>query len=670
MAIYHLSMQIVGRSKGQNVVAMAAYRSGQKLVDEKTNEAKSYRRHVQPETFILAPDHAPEWVYDRQRLWNEVERVERRGDAQLAREMNIALPIELSRDQQRELVIEFVQDQFVNRGMIADVAIHRDDLNNPHFHVLLTMRDITPEGFGLKNRSWNPSFANRGKKYDFEGRGFVKDTSMCVDIRSAWAHYANRALERAGFEERIDHRSYKDQGIDKIPAKHLGAAHSIEKLSQKKAEEKGLTYQPVTDLGRINQEIEQINREAKRQESNVISLREAVDKKKSDLRHQLKESGLWDRLEPAEKAAIQFVQKRMKESATLPLAIECRASLERFSVSIERKENKIEGTKQQLQEAKELYMSYLKSEEGTIERDRLQLALARKGFTVEHFREELTQQVEQLKSELQRIPQQKAFLAEGMEKVNRAIETLERFTWEEMRLVYGSQVNQLRYLPAEDAYRLLDEFRSTGRVIPVDQVESYLSERKARSEPAPPSLLQLHEKYTKDNRFLVNWKRKLDRLEKEATERINVDPKTAAAQLKQISQERGILAERMKKLKTAMHVLDKTMRAELKKLYPDHDLSSLDMKVVRKILKLNEVEGRVVNLDEIQQYQQPATKRTTDSHYEEHRPASYSLEGAAIIDEISHSIEAFFRDQKSQENDIHRAIEREKWRRIKRDMER
>lgn len=153
MAIYHYNMQMIKRSEGRNAVACAAYRSGETLVDESTGFTKDYPRDVQPIAFILAPENAPKWVYDRQKLWSEVEKVEKRKDSQLAREINIALPVELSNEQQEKLVREFVSDNFVSNGMIADVAIHRDDINNPHFHVMLTTRHIDENGFGKKQEN-------------------------------------------------------------------------------------------------------------------------------------------------------------------------------------------------------------------------------------------------------------------------------------------------------------------------------------------------------------------------------------------------------------------------------------------------------------------------------------------------------------------------------------
>lgn len=203
MAIYHLSMKVISRGNGQNAVASAAYRSGEELTDEQDGSVKFYDRSVLPETHILAPEKSPEWVFDRQKLWNNVERSETRINSRLARELEIALPIELSNDQQTKLINEFIQTNCVDRGMIADIAIHRDHRENPHAHVMLTTREITSQGFGEKNRSWNQ-------------KEYLEHT------RKAWAEVCNKHLENANSLERIDHRSYKDQGVDLIPTEHVG----------------------------------------------------------------------------------------------------------------------------------------------------------------------------------------------------------------------------------------------------------------------------------------------------------------------------------------------------------------------------------------------------------------------------------------------------------------
>jgi ATP-dependent exoDNAse (exonuclease V) alpha subunit len=165
MAIYHLSASIVKRSAGRSVTAAAAYRAAVKIEDNTTGLTHDYtRKQGVNHSEIIVPvsiDRADdEWLIDREQLWNRVEQVEKRKDAQLAREITVAIPVELDRTSQIELVREYVRSNYVDRGMIADINLHHLDGKNPHAHVLLTMRNLqtSPEGeieFGLKNTDWN-----------------------------------------------------------------------------------------------------------------------------------------------------------------------------------------------------------------------------------------------------------------------------------------------------------------------------------------------------------------------------------------------------------------------------------------------------------------------------------------------------------------------------------
>ena len=204
MAIYHLSAKVISRAAGQSVVASAAYRSAERLHDQRLDQSFDYEAKAGvAHTEILAPEGAPVWVTDRQALWNAVEAVERRKDAQLAREIEIALPVELDLDQQIELVQAFAQEEFVSKGMVVDLAIHIDNPENPHAHLLLTTREMTPEGFGPKRRDWN------GKE-------------QLLEWRERWAALTNEHLRRAGHEMEIDHRSLEDQGIELLPGRKIG----------------------------------------------------------------------------------------------------------------------------------------------------------------------------------------------------------------------------------------------------------------------------------------------------------------------------------------------------------------------------------------------------------------------------------------------------------------
>jgi MobA/MobL family protein len=208
MVAYRLSAQVIGRSTGRSATGAAAYRAACRIEDERTGLTRDYtRKGGVLHTEILAPKNVPDWMRDRAKLWNAIEQAEKRKDAQLCREILLNLPHELTREQQTELVREFVRDQCVALGMIADLAIHaphrKGDDRNTHAHVMLTMREVTPQGFGQKVRDWN-------------------SPELLEQWREQWAHYQNRALERAGRSERVDHRSLEAQGIDREPEPKQG----------------------------------------------------------------------------------------------------------------------------------------------------------------------------------------------------------------------------------------------------------------------------------------------------------------------------------------------------------------------------------------------------------------------------------------------------------------
>ena len=202
---------------------------------------------------IMLPAHAPPEFADRSTLWNSVEQIEKARDSQLAREIEAALPRELSREQQLALVRAYVKDNFVDKGMCADFAIHDKGTGNPHVHIMLTVRPLKENGaWGAKCRKAYDLDENGQRIPDGKGgwKNHREDTTDWNDKgnveiwRAAWAVYTNRALESAGRPERIDHRSYKRQGIDKIPSVHLGPAAS-------QMEKRGIR----TDKGEVNPQI-------------------------------------------------------------------------------------------------------------------------------------------------------------------------------------------------------------------------------------------------------------------------------------------------------------------------------------------------------------------------------------------------------------------------------
>src|ERR1700753_4179254 len=209
MAIYHLHVKVIGRKSGSRAVAAAASRSGLRLRDERLGRDQDFsakRGVVHSE--VMLPENAPEAWGDRERLWNDVEAFEVRKDAQLAREVEFAIPREMSERQGIELARDFVRAEFVDRGMIADLNVHwdvgKDGMPKPHAHVMLTMRAVDENGFGQKGRDWNR-------------------TEMVERWRDPWAELANERLAELDIDARIDHRSLEAQGLLLEPQSQVGA---------------------------------------------------------------------------------------------------------------------------------------------------------------------------------------------------------------------------------------------------------------------------------------------------------------------------------------------------------------------------------------------------------------------------------------------------------------
>ena len=257
MAIYHFSAQIISRSNGSSSVGSSAYRSGEKIENERTGEVHDYTRKTGIEyTEILTPSNAPEWASDRADLWNEVEKIEKSKNSQLAREINIALPKELSLEKQIDLTREFVKDTFVNQGMVADISIHDSKKGNPHAHIMLTMRPFENGEWGAKAKK-EYILDKKGEKIKLKSGEYKSRKIDTVDWnkkenlekwREQLATHTNKCLERNGIEERIDHRTLKEQGVERVPQIHVGTHASA-------MEKRGVE----SERGQLNNEIKELN---------------------------------------------------------------------------------------------------------------------------------------------------------------------------------------------------------------------------------------------------------------------------------------------------------------------------------------------------------------------------------------------------------------------------
>ncbi|MDD3212367.1 MAG: MobQ family relaxase [Eubacteriales bacterium] len=276
MAIYHCSIKIISRGKGKSAVAAAAYRAGETILNEYDGITHDYTRKGDVvHTEILLPEHAPKEYVDRSTLWNAVERIEKNKNAQLAREIELALPVELSREQSISLVCGYVKRHFVEAGMCADVCVHDKDDRNPHAHIMLTLRPFEQGGeWGAKSRKEYLLDKNGERIRLISGEFKTRKVDMmdwneqgkAEEWRAAWADAVNAALERKGLGERVDHRSFLRQGKEEIPTVHLGVAAA-------QMERKGIP----TERGNINRKIEVSNKLLRQLRTRINKLKDWLE---------------------------------------------------------------------------------------------------------------------------------------------------------------------------------------------------------------------------------------------------------------------------------------------------------------------------------------------------------------------------------------------------------
>ena len=221
MAIYHLATKPISRSGGRSAVAAAAYRASQKLTNERDGLTHDFthRRGVEHTEIVLPEGVAAEWAQDRSRLWNGAEAAEKRKDARVAREIEVALPHELTADQRLELTREFAQGLADRYGVAVDFAIHSPhgdtDVRNHHAHIMMTTRQVDRDGLGEKS-----DLELENKR--LAALGLPTSHDQLRDIRMDWEVRANRHLALAGHDIRIDHRSHRDCGLEIEPTQHMG----------------------------------------------------------------------------------------------------------------------------------------------------------------------------------------------------------------------------------------------------------------------------------------------------------------------------------------------------------------------------------------------------------------------------------------------------------------
>jgi len=390
---YMLRVSHINRAT-RNIVACASYRSDDELFSERTNEKIKFRNHsVQPESFILTPENTPDWATDRERLWNEVDKIEKKNtktkSPRLATEVLLSLPNDLERNVQRELVNNFVNDEFISRGMIADVSIHRDDINNPHAHVLLTIRPLNADG------TWGNKTVTR-TKYDENGTPVLNKNGNKVrvqerfaeldlkNLRKNWEDKLNQFAERENSERRYDSRSFIDQGKKEIAHIPLTREeYQLEEKEKRRCKKLNIEYKPITYYGKLNKDIADYNKGL----LNDVSINEEQNKKQNEFNHIVEEA---NNVVNFHKEAKKVLDKRVKGNAGY---IEAKDTLNQLNI-----EASPYGRKVQNQLLKnELSIKYIRKLNEIFEKDNNKIKDY--GFNPETFKDEIIVKGKELEEE-------------------------------------------------------------------------------------------------------------------------------------------------------------------------------------------------------------------------------------------------------------------------------
>ena len=430
MAIYQLEAKVVSRGNGRSACAAAAYMSCSAIYNDYDGIQHDYTRKqglVWQQVFL--PEYAPTEWQDRAILWNAVEETEKTKDSRLAREFVVALPIELGKDEWQTLVSEFIREQFVSDGMCADCAIHDTDGHNPHAHILLTVRPLdehgqwqyktekeylcvrdgeergfTASGFkAAQADGWEKQYLyyvdKKKKEYlppsEAEVRGLERadkhpkstkfgrqnpiterwnSDEQLVLWRSAWADTVNRVLERSGIEERIDHRSHAERGLDEQPTVHEG-------VEARAMERKGF----VSDRCELNRQIKADNVLLRKLKAAVRKLMQAV------------------------KNTVPAMARALEE---------LRANMIIFQYSINRARTGKRKFSDWLKSAKEIYADYTDTVKQLKERTKEKNALSAEKKATPALKilrhRELTQRIAALTEEIEELRSEKARLLESL----------------------------------------------------------------------------------------------------------------------------------------------------------------------------------------------------------------------------------------------------------------
>lgn len=475
MGYFYFSSQIFNRAN-HSAVAAAAYRSGEALYSERDGLTKIYKqRNTAPECYILAPTNAPDWVKDRERLWNEVEKIEKQKNAQLVREIRLALPKELSDADQKSVLLQFCKDNFSDKGMVADIAIHRDKEKNPHAHIMLTMRPFNKDG----------SWGNKRKKVHQEVNGVMKKVSVhltkwneketLVQWRKNYADRINEKLKLRGIEDQVSHESYQKQGLERIPGIRLQrTTYQYEFRAKQNADKRNIPYEPVTYYGKLNEEIKKLNLEINQlqelRKQQVVSIAEY--KYEKSLSEQVGAIRSSRKLSDQEKAALTMVAQRSKSFVDYRIAKEVKEDIENgnWKKKLENQKIKILSEKNVINKALSAYQNDPKQ-------------VVKYGFMPSDFMDQVRLKVAHIKTMEQQHKDELIKFNGLLEKADRALEIQRELTQKEFSLLYQTE----NHFSVDEMYYAVHYFKDNNGLLDENEIRSY-AENQHRDHHKAPSL--------------------------------------------------------------------------------------------------------------------------------------------------------------------------------------
>lgn len=460
---YMFSCQIVNKGI-QSAIAMAAYRSDQKLYSDEDGLTKNYKLHqVKPESFILTPHHAPEWAADRETLWNEVEAFEKHDNAQIARNVMMPLPNDMTEEQQTETAREYIQENFVDEGMVADVFIHRDEPHNPHAHVLLTVRPFDEKGhFETRKSKRVPVLDDRGNQlYDAKGWRRTRSVKMnnwhtketLLKWRENWANKLNEKAKQFDIDKEYTHKSYKDQGKTQKPLWRLRREeYQFEARRKEALEKEGKTYIPKTFFAQQNEAVKAYNQEHQA----IINLEDYKTDK--DFHSFLNDVRQRDHASDQEIAATKLLVDRVKGYVDYDVAKQLYAD---FHQTNNKWAKKLERDFAQLDAEKNLYQTIIEKHQ---EKPSSVVVF---GYSKENFKEEMRENLHRYQDDYAQKEEEQAKFEELKEATEISLEHQRRLLHEEFSAVYETDET----FTDEQKYFAVNQLKQNLIYIPEDRIQ-------------------------------------------------------------------------------------------------------------------------------------------------------------------------------------------------------